>query len=67
MPTSWRSALRSSFGSLDAMAADDDLAAVDRLEAVDAAQGRALARAAAADEGQHLAAIDLEARRRRAP
>ena len=67
MPTSWRSALRSSFGSLDAMAAHDDLAAVDRLEAVDAAQGSALARAAAADEDENLAAIDLEADARRAP
>ena len=45
----------------DAMAADDDLAAVDRLEAVDAAKGSALAGAAAADEDENLAAIDLEA------
>ena len=41
------------------MAGDLDAAGLDRLQAVDAAQQRALARAAAADDGDDLAPLDL--------
>ena len=41
--------------------ADHDFAAVDLFETIDAAQGRALAGAGTADDGQDLAAFDGEA------
>ena len=46
---------------VDPVSADDDFAMVDLFEAVDAAQGRALARAGATDDSENFAAFDGEA------
>ena len=60
MPTSRRSALRSTPGPADAVALQADLAALDRLQAVDAAQQRRLAAARGADQADDLMLLDVE-------
>ena len=47
-------------GAVDALAVDQDLAAVDRQQAVDAAQQGGLAAARRADNGDDFARSDLE-------
>ena len=58
MPTFWRSLLRSVLLAWTSVPSIDDPALVDRLEAVDAGEQRRLARAGAADDGDHLALVD---------
>ena len=74
IPTRWRTKLRFQLGSpsragalADVLALEEDLALLGRLEQVDAAQQRALARAARAEDADHFALRRPRGRRRSAP